>query len=58
MLNKYLRGKTSVVIAHNLETIRMADQIVVLQDGRVACTGTHDSLMRDSELYRSFFGVK
>ena len=58
MLRRQLSGKTAVVISHNPEKIRMADQIVVFRDGRVDCTGTHDSLLRESELYRSFCGVK
>ena len=56
-MNDFLRGRTAVIVAHNLDTIRMADQIIVLKDGRVEAVGDHRSLLADSELYRKFCGV-
>ncbi|MGH3696976.1 MAG: ABC transporter ATP-binding protein [Pseudonocardiaceae bacterium] len=44
-------GRTTLVIAHRLSTIRTADRIVVLHDGRVAETGTHDELLARSGTY-------
>lgn len=44
--------RTLVVVAHRLSTVTDADQIIVLDDGRVAGVGTHASLMDSSELYR------
>ncbi len=44
-LDKLMVGRTSIVIAHRLATIRNADKIVVLQDGRVQETGTHQQLI-------------
>jgi len=44
-LERLAEGRTTIVIAHRLSTVRHADQIVVLADGRVAERGTHDELM-------------
>jgi len=58
-LGEALTGRTSVVIAHRLSTIRSADQILVLEDGRVVERGRHPDLLarggRYAELYRTQF---
>ncbi len=51
-LRRLRQGRTTFVIAHRLSTVRDADRIIVLERGRVVAQGTHDSLLRDSELYR------
>jgi ABC-type multidrug transport system fused ATPase/permease subunit len=46
-LDKLMKNRTSVVIAHRLSTIKKADQILVIEDGRVTSKGNHDSLLAD-----------
>ncbi len=53
-----LRGRTALVIAHRLGTVRQADQIVVLSGGRVVQTGTHASLQEQPGLYRRLLAAQ
>ena len=46
-----MRGRTSFVIAHRLSTIRNADQVLVIDDGRIIERGTHDSLLAQRGFY-------
>jgi ABC-type multidrug transport system fused ATPase/permease subunit len=51
-LRELMEGRTTFIIGHRLSTIALADEIVVLEDGRIAERGTHDELIEASELYR------
>ena len=54
-IGEVTRGRTSFVIAHRLSTIRSADLILVMKDGRVVESGTHDALMRARGYYNSLY---
>jgi ATP-binding cassette, subfamily B, bacterial len=51
-LKRLRKGRTTIVIAHRLSTVRDADAILVLDKGRVAALGRHDDLLKASQLYR------
>jgi ATP-binding cassette subfamily B protein len=51
-LRDVMAGRTTFVIAHRLSTITLADEIVVLEDGRIAAHGSHEELIDESDLYR------
>ena len=54
-LDVALAGRTSVVIAHRLSTIRRADQILVIDAGRIVERGTHDELLAAGGLYAELY---
>jgi ATP-binding cassette subfamily B protein len=54
-LSVALTGRTSLVIAHRLSTIRQADQILVIDNGRVVESGTHEALLADGGLYAELY---
>ncbi len=51
-LNRLMQGRTALVIAHRLSTVKHADTIVVLDRGRVESQGTHAQLLKSSPLYQ------
>ena len=55
---KLVEGKTVIMIAHRLRTVVDADQILVLDNGRLVEHGTHDELMEKNELYYKLFHIQ
>jgi ABC-type multidrug transport system fused ATPase/permease subunit len=49
------RDRTTLIIAHRLSTLALADEIVVLDDGRIAARGTHEELVQSSPVYREIY---
>jgi ATP-binding cassette subfamily B protein len=54
-LREAMRGRTTLIIAHRLSTISLADEIVVVDAGRIAARGVHDELLESSPVYRDIY---
>lgn len=57
-LDSLLKGRTSFVVAHRLSTIRNADRIVVMQNGRIVEIGTHEQLMEKDGVYHNLYSLQ
>jgi ATP-binding cassette subfamily B protein len=54
-LREAMRNRTTIIIAHRLSTIALADEVIVLEDGRIAARGTHDYLVDSNDVYREIY---
>ena len=52
-LQALLKGRTTLIIAHRLSTIALADELVVIEDGRIVARGAHDAVLEESTTYRT-----
>jgi len=57
-LERLMAGRTTILIAHRLSTVRNADQIVVLEGSQITERGTHDSLLASGELYHKLYTIQ
>lgn len=57
-IDNLVGGKTVIIIAHRLETIRKADHIIVLEKGEIVQEGTHNELINQDGIYKSFISIK
>jgi ABC-type multidrug transport system fused ATPase/permease subunit len=57
-LRKLMKGKTTIIISHELNLIRNADKIIVIKEGQIEQMGTHDELLRAGGLYASLYAMQ
>ncbi|MDD3225895.1 MAG: ATP-binding cassette domain-containing protein, partial [Clostridium sp.] len=57
-INELVKNKTLVIIAHRLNTIKDANQIVVMNDGRIDDVGKHEELIKNEGIYKRFWDIR
>ncbi|WP_070963392.1 ABC transporter ATP-binding protein [Vibrio sonorensis] len=55
-LSQFLKGRTTLIVAHRLSAVKQADLIYVLEDGQVSQSGTHNELVEQQGLYQTLYG--
>ena len=56
-MSELRKGRTTIIIAHRLETIKNSDKIIVIDGGKVVTSGTHDQLISLSKEYLSLYNI-
>ena len=57
-IDQLMKGRTAFVIAHRLSTIQNADKVIVIDQGRIVQTGTHDALLAEDGLYQKLYQLQ
>ena len=57
-INKLIRGRTTIIIAHRFSTVRKAHRIIVLDKGKIAEMGNHNDLMRKKGIYYNLYSLQ
>ncbi|HEX9254811.1 MAG TPA: ABC transporter ATP-binding protein, partial [Candidatus Angelobacter sp.] len=57
-LDRLMEGKTTIVIAHRLSTVRRADMIFVVNEGKIVEQGRHEELLRTGGLYAELYSLQ
>ena len=57
-LEKLMVNRTSIVIAHRLSTVKNADKLIVLDDGKIIQSGTHDELIEQGGIYKYLYNLQ
>ena len=57
-IDQLMKGRTAFVIAHRLSTIQNADKVLVIDQGRIVQTGTHDTLLAEDGLYQKLYQLQ
>jgi ATP-binding cassette subfamily B protein len=57
-LREYLKGRTTILISHRISTLKMADRIIVLGDGRILQQGTHEELIAVDGFYQEIYAIQ
>ena len=54
-MKEYLPDMTKIIIAQRISSVRHADQILILDDGKINGIGTHEELLKNNEIYRQIY---
>ena len=57
-IRKILKGRTSIIVAHRLSTIRTVDRILVVQKGQISESGTHEELVATGGIYKNLYELQ